>query len=498
MNQQIEPLLRELTPSWESDEYTIAAVQKSGGVQYGHVPVSFAGGKAIATLGYRRYIDCDQKDAPGQDYAVIRGDRQHLIGVIADGVGQSFYGNLAAEKVGTWLLEYLWKERTNLPDSDALELELKEAERAFSSEIANVSLAHLPAWHQTALERTRQAGSQSVLAAFVWRMALQRARVYVVGDINVLALRQGRAEKIQADPKGRWSSAGKSNLHLLTTDLDCVSAILLKTDGADPEWGLDIALETADADEFARMASARANNDDVSFVAASMADIAESEPAGAPRRSDIQPLSEENSRRSVSTFPDSSPPAAPALNAFSPSEPYGLTSRQRRSDQSRIATRVRVRVTGLATIVIVACAMVAGIAHFASLWQLRQSGRQAGSGVKVITDVKVTPELKFTPVHTVPPFAAKILHDKPDGVVFQISSKLYLGFSLEGSDRAVTSSLAAFADQDTLYALLPAARTSHPQVKIRLFRDGAKQSATGSFRITDPAVLCYEISAEAH
>jgi hypothetical protein len=47
-------------------------------------------------MGYRRSLGFDERNNPGQDYAVIRAESSYIVGIVADGVSQSFYGDLAA------------------------------------------------------------------------------------------------------------------------------------------------------------------------------------------------------------------------------------------------------------------------------------------------------------------------------------------------------------------------------------------------------------------
>ena len=263
-------LLR-LDPRWNADFYELVAAQKSGLTQYGSVHIDAQGTEMRTTLGYRRYRDCDNSDTPGQDFAVACGDRQYLVGVLADGVGQSFYGNLAAEQVSSWLRAELWRRRTDPPHEVELEEGLKRAEREFAKVIESFSLEHLPDWHRPALEATRRAGSQAVFAAFIWDFVRRCGCLYQVGDATAVVCENGRCEKVEAQRKGRWSSAGKSQLLLLRTPLVDTTAILLKSDGADPGWGYEIDRQTADVSEFLEMANRRADNDDVSFVAGSLA-----------------------------------------------------------------------------------------------------------------------------------------------------------------------------------------------------------------------------------
>jgi hypothetical protein len=261
------PNFHRLEPQWRGESYNLVAVQKSASTQYGSVPIEFAGVEMRISLGYRRYRYCDKSDEPGQDFAIACWDRQYLVGVLADGVSQSFYGNLAAGHVCSWLLPQLWQRRADPPEESELEAGLKQAERDFAGIIEGVSLDHVADFLRPALEATRRTGSQAVFAAFVWEFTKQRGCLYQVGDAIAIVQRNDHPEKIEAPPRGRWSSAGKSELLLRRTLLRETTAILLKSDGADPNWGCEIARQTASDSEFLEMANRRAENDDVSFVA---------------------------------------------------------------------------------------------------------------------------------------------------------------------------------------------------------------------------------------
>jgi hypothetical protein len=106
-----------------------------------------------------------------EDYVAFRYDERRLALVMCDGVGQSFFGEIAARFLGERLVEWLWE----LP-SDAAQDGKTQAERLFNdlhawteaaTELVNRhplpkksknSLLH------TALERKREAGSAAVFA----------------------------------------------------------------------------------------------------------------------------------------------------------------------------------------------------------------------------------------------------------------------------------------------------------------------------------------------
>src|SRR5215213_5656161 len=81
--------------------------QQSYETQHLHlaVPSEAAETAVHVYLGYRRCAEFDEGNQPGQDYAVVRVGDGYVVGVVADGVSRSFYGNLAAESLSTWLVD---------------------------------------------------------------------------------------------------------------------------------------------------------------------------------------------------------------------------------------------------------------------------------------------------------------------------------------------------------------------------------------------------------
>lgn len=479
--------VRRLEPYWTSDFFDLAAVQKSGDTQYGSALVPTADGEMRATLGYRRYLDCDRTDTPGQDYAVARGDREYLVGVLADGVGQSFFGNLAAERVSTWLLECLWTRRASPPQEADLELGLKQAERNFSEVIAGLSLDHLPDWHRAALERSRLAGSQSVFAAFIWDFERQSGSLYQVGDVTALVLRDGRLESILAEARGRWSSAGKSQLHLLATPLASTSGILLKTDGADPAWGLAIEAETANSQEFARMALSRAANDDVSFVAGCLVTGRTAVRTVQREYADAQPIiSEPNSTayaaaqpalQKVPTTLSRQSSGEPLPRAEAPAE--GAERRQSSPPRSTTARSNRSRVVlSVSTLVLVAA--VVALIITARGWLSPHQAKSVNNSSKVETRHPPQNATQAEPPPTTPAvsagesqrnFVQALLADRPKAIVLHIlqGDPPYSGVSLRQTEKAPGADSEIFFSQGSWYVVLPQPHTGQT-VHLQLFR----------------------------
>jgi hypothetical protein len=256
---------------------TRTSAQESGEPQYYQFSIPARGGAqwVSVSLGYRRSADFDRANQPGQDYAIVRAGYGSVVGVVADGVSQSFYGHFAAEFVAERLLEYLWERRTTPPSAHQLNRVLREFEREFKTRIdCYVLPTRLQPLQRHALEQTRrQAGSQAVFAAFVLDAEAKSLRLFEVGDaLAVVHCSRGETDGshskvIQADHRGRWSSAGRTHLLLEEINERDVKGIVIKSDGA-KDWGASLASHKFNRAAFFEVAPEFAGYDDVSFVAA--------------------------------------------------------------------------------------------------------------------------------------------------------------------------------------------------------------------------------------
>jgi hypothetical protein len=126
---------------------------------------------ASLLLASRRSAEAIESDLSNEDYVTYRYDDQRLAFALCDGVGQSFFGELAARFLGEKLVDWLWA----LPD-DAGDEVAKHAERLFNNlhkwtESATEIIKEHPlpkdkanSLRRKALERKRDAGSASVFA----------------------------------------------------------------------------------------------------------------------------------------------------------------------------------------------------------------------------------------------------------------------------------------------------------------------------------------------
>ncbi len=254
--------------------WSLVAEQRSGAVQYDAFDVRLDDGVLAARLsmGYRRSVDFDQSDGEGQDFAIVRACRDgYVVGLVADGVSQSFMGHLASVELGRELFEYLWAKRWAAPDALTTEQKLRRCERTLESSVSSfVVPEYVEENVRELIEGARTVGSQAVFTAFVLHAPTRQARVYEVGDARAIVLsRSAQGEPLVhaavADPHGRFSSTGREELRLSSFDVTDVEAIVLKSDGAEG-WG-DDPTASLDAEAFAHVASGMAGKDDVSFVA---------------------------------------------------------------------------------------------------------------------------------------------------------------------------------------------------------------------------------------
>jgi hypothetical protein len=252
----------------------ITIAQDSKESQFGHLSIQTPDCSQVVSVvyGYRRCHDFDEKNQPGQDCIRLAYGDEYIVGVVADGVGQSFYGDIAAVQVADWLIENLWVHRENPWDYQQLEEGLKNLESTVHAVIQDHKLPeYLPAIQVKALEKTRTKGSQTVFSAFIFNIECKRVTLYQVGDITaqVYYWKPGSSEAeiqtLPSDAKGRWSTAGKSSYCMGFHQVPA-EGIMVKSDGASEDWGGCLDEGSLSLQSFQEMAEEYAGKDDVSFV----------------------------------------------------------------------------------------------------------------------------------------------------------------------------------------------------------------------------------------
>lgn len=205
----------------------------------------------------------------------MRGAEGYVVGVVADGVSQSFYGHLAAKYLAEHLLEFLWACRERIPDAVQLHHLLRRLESEFEFEIDSYPIPeHILSLQRSALEEVRKnSGSQAVFAAFVLDAIEKKLRLFEVGDAMAVVhcardeTNGSHSKVIRANPAGRWSSVGRTELLLEEVNERDVRGVVIKSDGA-RDWGMSLAGSKLSEAAFYDVANDFANYDDVSFVAA--------------------------------------------------------------------------------------------------------------------------------------------------------------------------------------------------------------------------------------
>jgi hypothetical protein len=253
----------------ESTYRQFEADQNLGNIQYAADEMPGSGNCNIQlSLGYRRCYDFDPTNGRGQDYAVVRISRDFVVGVVADGVSQSFLGDIAARCVSGFLIDELWNAQKNLPSPEALEQALQHLEPQVAVEVNQYRLSqNLPEMQLSALERARSRGSQTVFAAFALDLNSRKLALYQVGDVEAIVKVTEGIVPYAGDHSARWSSAGNSRLLVKRhPSLSRCGGVLLKSDGAGERWGNTPTFGSFSPEAFAQLVSNQAPKDDVAFV----------------------------------------------------------------------------------------------------------------------------------------------------------------------------------------------------------------------------------------
>jgi len=192
-----------------------------------------------------RSAESQRSDSKSQDYLTIRYDENYLGFVIADGVSQSFFGELASQFIGDHLLSHMMEfgERYlegSVDFQDNLESQLNNM--AFiATPIVNAFQipSHLPGMLINVLEQKRQMGSQATFAAGFIDIAKKKMALAWMGDERIRIWKS--LQEITKETLGeetfqtaeRWSTAvgmvGK--LHTKIIEDSDITRFVVYTDG---------------------------------------------------------------------------------------------------------------------------------------------------------------------------------------------------------------------------------------------------------------------------
>lgn len=160
---------------------------------------------AVLTYLYDRSRDSRLAGTPGQDFIAYACDAhaQRIAFAVCDGVSQSFYGDLAARFLGEWLVAWLVESKIGDDFGARVESALREwttpASELVRSRPIGDSVAPLV---RDALERKRDAGSESMFVAGLVDLAGGQLAVCWMGDMR-LWLWDASGEQIEL-PGAAW------------------------------------------------------------------------------------------------------------------------------------------------------------------------------------------------------------------------------------------------------------------------------------------------------
>jgi hypothetical protein len=239
--------------------------------------------------GYRRWLEFDAADQAGQDFCSFKCDGSHAVMVVADGVSQSFYGDLAARLVGRELLDFLWSQRESPPCVEALRTRLNECcatvTKVVRGKAVNPSTSGIK---RLALEATRRDGSQTVLGAGLVDCRSEHGWLFLLGDIVAVVDDASGSCSCTGVKRTRWSNTYGVKGDIYVRSLSEVRSLLLKSDGV-AEVQADELSSLLSKDAFERSADQWAKADDVSFVWLSTRNpLSASPPRSLPRESDVR------------------------------------------------------------------------------------------------------------------------------------------------------------------------------------------------------------------
>lgn len=296
-------------------------------LQSQELPSSSAAGKFVRVfLGYRRCREYDERNGEGQDYAWLMADGSRVIGILADGVSQSFYGQIAARHVVDGLAEHL-REQAEFDDRHESRAKLlsalRKTARDGAQEVAAYTLrAGLSATMQELLEQERLRGSQAVFGAFVYDCASQQLTACQVGDVRLRIIGEQNGQigsyLLPANKMGRYCTPVSADLYdsglerdLVLQTFDSVLGVLLYSDGVADTWGQRPAgLEKGSEGSLRDAMNVWAIKDDVSMVGLMTERVARWSAAN----SLIAPEPQREERPRITPIPGGSlapPPAAP-------------------------------------------------------------------------------------------------------------------------------------------------------------------------------------------
>ncbi len=237
---------------------------------------------AYVRFAYSRSSDSIANQIEGQDYLCLQHNDQRLVFVVADGVGSSFCGNLAARLLGDGLLEWLWAlDIAYLGGAEAL----SEAASSFLNRLQKHAQHEVEDYEipgqmsplvRQALEAQRAYGSEAIFAACRVDhpgplLTEGLISVFWMGDTQIHVLDEdGQLIDIGGtwDNVNRWSTARGTRgvLHAWMHSLKGIGRIVSFTDGLSAHAPALLTYADSKLDREIHLGARLPTSDDVAII----------------------------------------------------------------------------------------------------------------------------------------------------------------------------------------------------------------------------------------
>ncbi len=237
---------------------------------------------AYVRFAYSRSSDSMASQIEGQDYLCFKHNDQKLVFIVADGVGSSFVGSLAARILGDELLDWLWSRDIGYYGGEAA---LKEAAVSYLNRLQPQAQIEVEAYElpdmgspliQQALEGQRAYGSEAIFAACRIdhpgpMMPDGLISVFWMGDTRIHVLdREGKEIELGGthDNANRWSTTKgvRGTMAAWMQPLTGVGRVVAYTDGLSGHAGAVIHYPDDRLDREIRRGALLPTSDDVAFI----------------------------------------------------------------------------------------------------------------------------------------------------------------------------------------------------------------------------------------
>lgn len=189
-------------------------------------------------ISYMRSAEAIALNEYNQDAFAVWANDSRLVATVADGVGQSFRGDIAAMAIVQSISRILWENDITDPSLDQLiSAELTVLSPKVQELLRSIDISHHPVMFRDALELRRQLGSESVFAACAVDWQSQTVYLCWLGDCRI-RLYDRQQKSILLDQQlfrttERWSSQRVlvGDVHSLRLPLATIQRVIIYSDG---------------------------------------------------------------------------------------------------------------------------------------------------------------------------------------------------------------------------------------------------------------------------